>query len=223
MAKLGAAYSGIGMTSQRTRSRMVERLREKGIRNERVLAAMSEIPRHIFIEPALESRAYDDVSLPLGHGQTISQPYIVARMTELLLTAPKSPNKILEIGTGCGYQTAVLAHIFGEVYSVERIAALQERARQTIKTLGLNTRVRLSHHDGHHGLVEAAPFDGIIVTAAAAEIPKALIEQLGPQGRLIIPVGQEQQHLWSVDKLENDIQSAQLDAVRFVPLLSGRG
>ncbi len=223
MAKLGAAYSGIGMTSQRTRSRMVDRLREKGIRNERVLAAMNEIPRHIFIEPALESRAYDDVSLPLGHGQTISQPYIVARMTELLLNAQKTPNKILEIGTGCGYQTAVLAHIFGEVYSVERIAALQERARHTIKTLGLNTRVRLSHQDGHHGLLEAAPFDGIIVTAAAAETPQALIEQLAPQGRLIIPVGQEQQHLWSIDKLENGLQSAQLDTVRFVPLLSGRG
>ena len=212
---------GIGMTSPRTRTRMVDRLREKGIADPRVLAAMAELPRHLFVENALAHRAYDDDALPIGHGQTISQPFTVARMTELLLNG-KSPRKILEIGTGCGYQTAVLTKLFPEVYSIERIAALLDRARANLRAVK-QVRARLQHGDGHLGLPEAAPFDAIIMTAAASHVPPALLEQLLPGGRMILPLGTQEQFLWMIDKQEDgSIQKTRLDPVRFVPLLNGQ-
>lgn len=212
---------GIGMTSPRTRTRMVDRLREKGIADARVLAAMAELPRRLFVENALAHRAYDDDALPIGHGQTISQPFTVARMTELLLNG-KSPRKILEIGTGCGYQTAVLTKLFPEVYSIERIAALLDRARANLRAVK-QVRARLQHGDGHLGLPEAAPFDAIIMTAAASHVPPALLEQLLPGGRMILPLGTQEQFLWMIDKQEDgSIQKTRLDPVRFVPLLNGQ-
>ena len=211
---------GIGMTSQRTRDRMVARLREKGIRDEAVLGAMAAVPRHIFIEEALASRAYEDTALPIGFEQTISQPFIVARMLEAL-RGDKPLGKVLEIGTGCGYQAALLARLAKEVYSVERIAGLLEKARSNLRPLRLSN-LRLVHADGNQGLPEAAPFDGIIVAAAGPEVPPALLQQLGSGGRMIVPVGADNQALCLIEKTSTGLTEKWLDAVRFVPLRGGR-
>ena len=211
---------GIGMTSQRTRTRMVERLREKGIRSEAVLAAMAAVPRHIFVEEALASRAYEDTALPLGMGQTISQPYIVARMIELLLNGRPGIGKTLEIGAGCGYQAAAPAQLSKEVYAVERIGPLLEKAKANMRTLQ-QFNVRLKHADGMLGLPEAGPFDSIIVAAAGLNIPPALLSQLAPGGRLVLPVGASEQYLSLIERSPQGYTETRLDAVRFVPLLSG--
>lgn len=207
------------MTSLRTRDRMLTRLREQGIKDEVVLSAMGEIPRHIFVDEALSIRAYEDVSLPIGYGQTISQPYTVAKMTATLRN--EGPlNKVLEIGTGCGYQTAVLSKVAKEVYSLERIRPLVMKARNHLRTLKC-TNVKLDHADGSIGLADYAPFDGIIVTAAASHIPEELLAQLTVGGRLVIPVGTSTQVLYLVERLANGYQQTQLESVKFVPLLGG--
>jgi len=211
---------GIGMTSQRTRDRMVARLREKGIRDEAVLAAIAAVPRHIFIEEALASRAYEDTALPIGFEQTISQPFIVARMLEAM-GGQKRLGTVLEVGTGCGYQAAVLARLAKEVYSVERIAGLLEKARSNLRPLRLSN-LRLVHADGNQGLPEAAPFDGIIVAAAAPGVPQALLQQLASGGRMIVPVGADNQVLCLIEKTSTGLTEKWLDAVHFVPLRGGR-
>jgi len=211
---------GIGMTSQRTRDRMVARLRDKGIRDEAVLAAIAAVPRHIFIEEALASRAYEDTALPIGFEQTISQPFIVARMLEAL-GVQRRLGTVLEVGTGCGYQAAVLARLAKEVYSVERIAGLLEKARSNLRSLRLSN-LRLVHADGNQGLPEAAPFDGIIVAAAARGVPPALLQQLASGGRMIVPVGADNQALCLIEKTSTGLTEKWLDPVRFVPLRSGR-
>ncbi|MEI8118764.1 MAG: protein-L-isoaspartate(D-aspartate) O-methyltransferase [Methylophilaceae bacterium] len=208
------------MTSLRTRERMLGRLREQGIKDEVVLSAISATPRHIFVDEALSIRAYEDVSLPIGFGQTISQPYIVARMSELLRNG-NALQKVLEIGTGCGYQTAVLSKLAQEVYSVERIRPLVMKARGHLRELKC-ANVKLDHADGNMGLAEVAPFDGIIVTAAASHIPQDLLEQLAINGRLIIPVGTEEQILHLVERVSQlEYRQTKLEAVKFVPLLGG--
>ncbi|MBA3902579.1 MAG: protein-L-isoaspartate O-methyltransferase [Rhodocyclaceae bacterium] len=211
--------SGIGMTSQRTRARMIERLREQGIRDERVLAAMAVVPRHIFVEEALASRAYEDTALPLGFQQTISQPFIVARMIELL-RGGRELGKTLEIGAGCGYQAAVLAQLAKEVYAVERIAQMLARARSNLRHLRL-PNVRLKHADGNLGLAEAAPFDTIIVAAASARVPQALLDQLAAGGRMILPLGTAEQSLSLIERGQQGFSETRLEAVRFVPLVAG--
>lgn len=211
---------GAGMTSQRTRARMIERLREKGIRNESVLAAMAAVPRHVFVEEALASRAYEDTALPLGMGQTISQPYVVARMIELLLNGRETLGKTLEIGAGCGYQAAVLAQLTSEVYSVERLAPLLEKAKANMRAIK-QFNVRLKHADGQFGLPEAGPFDSIVVAAAGMQIPPALLQQLAVGGRLVLPVGAVEQYLSFIERTNQGYVETRLDAVRFVPLLAG--
>ena len=211
---------GIGMTSQRTRTRMVERLREKGIRNEAVLAAIAKVPRHVFVEEALASRAYEDTALPLGMGQTISQPFVVARMIELLLNGRQTIGKTLEVGAGCGYQAAVLAQLSSEVYAVERLGPLLEKAKAHMRALQ-QFNVRLKHADGNLGLPEAGPFDSIIVAAAGTQIPQALLAQLAPGGRLVLPVGAAEQYLCFVEHTPQGFVETRLDPVRFVPLLAG--
>ena len=208
------------MTSQRTRDRMLVRLREQGIKDEVVLSAISAIPRHIFVDEALSIRAYEDVSLPIGFGQTISQPYIVGRMSEILRN--NNPlNKVLEIGTGCGYQTAVLSKLAKEVYSVERIRPLVMKARGHLRELKC-VNVKLGQADGNMGLKDLAPFDGIIVTAAASHIPQDLLDQLTIGGRLVIPVGTDEQILYLVEReSELEYRQTKLEAVKFVPLLGG--
>jgi protein-L-isoaspartate(D-aspartate) O-methyltransferase len=216
---MNTALRGIGMTSQRTRERMLTRLREQGVRDEVVLAAMNTIPRHIFLDEALSIRAYEDVSLPIGFGQTISQPYIVARMTEILRDG-RSLNKVLEIGTGCGYQTAILASVAKEVYSVERIRPLLFKARDHLRKLRMSN-IKLQHADGTMGLPELAPFDGIMVTAAASHIPQELLDQLAVGGRMVIPVGTDEQTLYLIERTAKDYKKTKLEAVKFVPLLGG--
>ena len=211
---------GIGMTSQRTRTRMIDRLREKGIRNDAVLGAMAAVPRHVFVEEALASRAYEDTALPLGMGQTISQPYVVARMIELLLNGRTSLGKTLEVGAGCGYQAAVLAQLTTEVYAVERLGPLLEKAKANMRTLQ-QFNVRLKHADGQLGLPEAGPFDSIIVAAAGLHVPPALLEQLALGGRLVLPVGTSEQYLSFIERTAQGYTETRLDAVRFVPLLAG--
>lgn len=213
------AKTGIGMTSLRTRDRMLTRLREQGIQDEVVLSAIGEIPRHIFVDEALSIRAYEDVSLPIGFGQTISQPYIVARMTEILRNGAQL-NKVLEIGTGCGYQTAVLSKVAKEVLSLERIRPLVMKARSHLRTLKC-TNVKLDHADGSVGLSEFAPFDGIIVTAAASHVPQELLAQLAVGGRMIIPIGTATQTLVLIERKANEYVQTKLEAVKFVPLLGG--
>ncbi len=208
---------GIGMTSDRTRARMVERLRAAGIADQMVLSAMLAVHRHTFVDEAIASRAYDDSALPIGWGQTISAPYIVARMTELLRNG-KKPGKVLEVGTGCGYQAAVLARVAKEVYSVERIGQLLEKTRARLWPLKIRN-LRLKHTDGSQGLPEAAPYDGIIVAAAAPAIPQALLDQLAPGGRLVIPLGIDEQQLMVVDRGEDGFVETVIEEVRFVPLL----
>jgi protein-L-isoaspartate(D-aspartate) O-methyltransferase len=214
-----AAVTGIGMTSQRTRVRMVERLREQGIRDSRVLHAMGLVPRHIFLEQALANRAYDDTALPLGFGQTISQPYVVARMIEILI-AGRDLGKTLEIGAGCGYQAAILGVLSKQVFAVERIAPLLARARDNLKQARLS-HIRLKHSDGNLGLPEAAPFDTIILAAAAAEVPQTLLGQLAPGGRLAMPLGNAEQVISLIERTESGFVESRFDAVRFVPLLPG--
>jgi protein-L-isoaspartate(D-aspartate) O-methyltransferase len=216
---MNSTYNGIGMTSQRTRERMVARLREQGIKDEVVLAAMNAVARHVFVDEALASRAYEDVSLPIGYGQTISQPYIVARMSEVL-RAGTALNKVLEIGTGCGYQTSVLSRLAQEVYSVERISPLLMKARGHLREQRLRN-IKIKHGDGGYGLPEAAPFDGIIVTAGATHVPPDLLNQLAVGGRLVIPVGATEQVLTLIERLPGEYRQTQLGAVKFVPLLAG--
>lgn len=213
---------GIGMTSPRTRGRMVARLRAKGIRDERVLAALAAVPRHLFVEEALASRAYEDSALPIGFAQTISQPFVVARMIEVLLENT-TPGKVLEVGTGCGYQAAVLAAIFPEVYSIERIQALLERARRNLLGLRL-ANLRLAHGDGYAGLEQAAPFHSIIVAAAAPRVPEALTRQLAAGGRMILPLAAAKggQRLVLIERNGRGYRESELDPVRFVPMEAGK-
>ncbi len=214
------AFRGIGMTSQRTRDRLVARLKEQGIKNQAVLDVIRALPRHVFVDEALASRAYEDTALPIGHGQTISQPYIVARMTEILL-AGKTRKTVLEVGTGSGYQTAVLSRLVERVFSVERIAPLQNQARERFYQLRLNN-IRLKHSDGSWGWPEYAPYDGIIVTCAPEVIPDELLLQLAPEGRMVIPVGSRaSQSLRVIDREGQTFMETEMDAVSFVPLLTG--
>jgi protein-L-isoaspartate(D-aspartate) O-methyltransferase len=201
---------------------MIDRLRDQGIRDEAVLAAMYEVPRHLFVDEALASRAYDDVSLPINYEQTISQPYIVARMIEVLRASAVRPvRRVLEIGTGCGYQAAVLAHVFPEVYSLERIEPLYERARTKLRDLKIEN-VYVRYADGSAGFPEAAPFDGIIMAAAAPVMSVALREQLLVGGRMVLPVGRQEQWLYLVEREAQGFRESRLESVKFVPLLMGK-
>jgi len=210
---------GIGMTSQRVRDRLVDRLREAGIADERVLNAVRVVPRHLFIDEALASRAYEDTALPIGHGQTISQPWVVARMTESILQV--APKKVLEVGTGSGYQGAILAALGLEVYTVERIGDLLRQARKRFRQLGMN--VRSKHDDGRIGWAEHGPYDAIVVTAAAPALVDTLVEQLGDGARLVAPVGgPSSQSLVQLTRApDGSVEQQVLAPVTFVPLLSG--
>lgn len=213
-------HRGIGMTSQRTRQRLINRLQEQGIGNTAVLEVMRNLPRHIFVDEALASRSYEDTALPIGYGQTISQPYIVARMTEALLESG-ALNKVLEVGTGSGYQTAVLAKLVDNVYSVERIRPLMNNARRRFQELNL-FNIKLHYTDGTWGWEEHAPYDGIIVTAAPSQVPDSLLDQLAMGGRLVMPVGgSKEQQLILVTKTESGYERQVLNKVTFVPMLSG--
>src|SRR5579863_10175651 len=213
-------FAGIGMTSARTRDRLVQRLRDQGIVNPTVLDRIRNVPRHIFVDEALGSRAYEDTALPIGFGQTISQPYIVARMTEALLEAGPLTS-VLEVGTGCGYQTAVLAPLVDRIYTIERVEPLVTRAKERIKELGIRN-VRFRHGDGTLGWKAHAPFDGILVAAAPLVVPEELIKQLKVGGRLLVPVGAEgQQELIRFTRKEQRVERQSLGAVAFVPLLGG--
>ena len=216
---MSTRHLGIGMTSQRTRLRMVERLRDQGIRDEVVLGAFADIPRHIFVDEALAHRAYEDISLPIGFGQTISQPWVVARMLELV-RGGEALGKVLEVGTGCGYQAALLSRLAQEVYSVERIAALLMKARVHLRELRI-TNVRLKHTDGHFGLKDTGPFDAIVMAAAASHVPEALRDQLAEGGRLVLPLGTREQNLTVVERTAEGFVQTTLEPVRFVPLLPG--
>lgn len=219
---MSVGLQGIGMTSQRTRDRLVVRLREAGIQDERVLEVMRATPRHIFVDEALASRAYEDSSLPIGFSQTISQPYIVAHMTEVLLK-DFTPTRVLEVGTGSGYQTAVLAQLVPEVYTVERIAGLQEQARQRLARQLRLSNIRYKHSDGNWGWKQYAPYDGILVTAAPEEVPPELLNQLAEGGRLVIPSGPNGQQQLRVYSREGDaMKESVLGTVSFVPLLTGQ-
>jgi len=212
--------NGIGMTSQRTRERMVTRLMEQGIRDLRVLEVMRTLPRHLFVDEALATRAYEDTALPIGSGQTISQPYAVARMTEALLNGGR-PHKVLEVGTGCGYQSAVLAALADEVYSVERIGDLVRRTRERLQRLQIRN-VRLRHGDGYAGWSEHGPYDGILVAAAPTQVPAALLEQLAEGGRLIVPVGNRgSQQLLLASRSNGELKQEVLEMVSFVPMVHG--
>ena len=212
--------SGIGMTSARTRDRLIQRLREQGITNLAVLDRIRNVPRHIFVDEALASRAYEDTALPIGFGQTISQPYIVARMTEALLEGAPLTN-VLEVGTGCGYQSAVLAPLVGKLLTIERIEPLLQRAKLRLKELELRN-VRFRHGDGSQGWKAQGPFDGILVAAAPLSVPELLLQQLAVGGRLIVPVGPEgEQELLRFTRKEQRIERQSLGPVAFVPLLGG--
>jgi protein-L-isoaspartate(D-aspartate) O-methyltransferase len=214
-------HRGIGMTSLRTRERLINRLMNEGITDPAVLETIRSTPRHLFVDEALASRAYEDTALPIGYGQTISQPYVVARMTEALMRGPK-PKKVLEVGTGSGYQTAVLAQLVDEVFTVERIKGLMDLARKRFRSLNLYN-IRMKYSDGSWGWTEHAPFDGIIVTASPLEVPQALLEQLNIGGRLVIPVGQRgMQELIVVTHARDGYTQEVLDHVKFVSLLTGR-
>jgi protein-L-isoaspartate(D-aspartate) O-methyltransferase len=217
---MSTGRSGIGMTSARTRERLVQRLVEQGIRDARVLDRIRNVPRHLFVDEALASRAYEDTALPIGHGQTISQPYVVARMTEAVLLAGK-PEKVLEIGTGCGYQTAVLSPLVGRIYSIERIEPLYDRARERLRDLGIRN-VRFKYGDGFEGWPSQAPFDAILMAAAPHALPPKLLEQLGEGGRLVAPVGPEgRQELVRITRHKEQFHRERLGFVSFVPLLGG--
>ncbi|MDI5890950.1 protein-L-isoaspartate(D-aspartate) O-methyltransferase [Halomonas rhizosphaerae] len=211
---------GVGMTSQRTRDRMVGRLADLGIRDRRVLEVMAREPRHLFLDEALAHRAYEDTSLPIGHGQTLSQPWMVARMTELVIQ--EAPSRVLEVGTGSGYQTLVLSRLVKELWSVERINALHRRAGGRLRLLEVhNTRLRLA--DGGHGWPEEAPFDVILLTACASELPAPLLAQLGEGAVLITPLAEPDGRQWltRVRRSADGFETQRLEAVRFVPLLEG--
>lgn len=221
MTRDSAGISGIGMTSARTRDRLVDRLKAQGIRSPEVLSRIRNVPRHLFVDEALASRAYEDTALPIGHGQTISQPFIVARMTEALLGGFDGES-VLEIGTGCGYQTAVLAPLVKKIYSVERIPELLRKTRQRLRDLDIYN-VQFRPGDGWQGWPKYAPYDGIIVAAAAPEIPEKLLEQLAPGGRLVIPIGPPgRQDLTMVIRRDDHFEQVSLGAVSFVPLVPGR-
>jgi protein-L-isoaspartate(D-aspartate) O-methyltransferase len=212
--------AGIGMTSARTRERLIQRLMEQGIRDARVLDRIRNVPRHLFVDEALASRAYEDTALPIGHSQTISQPYVVARMTEAV-TVGGTPAKVLEVGTGCGYQTAVLAPLVGKLYSIERIGPLLERARERVRQLGIRN-VRFKHADGAEGWKSQAPFDAILVAAAPHSVPMKLLEQLKDGGRLVAPIGPEgQQELLRLTRRGDQYMRERLGFVSFVPLVGG--
>jgi protein-L-isoaspartate(D-aspartate) O-methyltransferase len=215
------SHQGIGMTSQRTRDRLIERLRQQGIHNEQVLDVMRKIPRHLFVDEALAQRAYEDIALPIGYGQTISQPYIVAQMTQLLLEGGM-PTSVLEIGTGCGYQTAVLASVVPQVYSVERIEALHLQAKQRLADLEIYN-VQLRHTDGIGGWPNNSyRFDGIIMTAACTEIPDALVEQLAEGGVMVLPFDNGiDQTMTRITRGREGLIKETLEKVAFVPLLPG--
>lgn len=210
----------LGMTSDRTRQAMIDRLKAAGVNDPEVLQALKQVPRHRFVEEGLASRAYEEVALPIGFGQTISQPYIVARMLELARHGERL-NKVLEIGTGCGYQAAVIAQIALEVYSIERIKGLHELARVCLRPYRLSN-LRLVHGDGMIGLIQAAPFDAIILAAAGLEIPQELLTQLTVGGRLIAPIGQNQQFMYCIERISlTEWRRHKLEEVRFVPLQPG--
>jgi protein-L-isoaspartate(D-aspartate) O-methyltransferase len=218
--KLRTENRGIGMTSQGTRDRLVQTLRNEGIKDDRVLNAITQVPRHKFVDEALSSRAYENTALPIGQSQTISQPWIVARMTEAILDGG-SPNKVLEVGTGSGYQAAVLSHLVPTIFTVERIDELLKIARRRFHALKLNN-IYARYADGHLGWSSQAPFDGIMVTAAAQAVPEQLLEQLAVGGLLVIPVEKNgQQRLLTVRRTEDGFDESDLGAVVFVPLLSG--
>lgn len=218
------ARTGIGMTSARTRGRLVERLREQGIKDAIVLAAMGEVPRHLFVDQALESRAYEDTALPIGFGQTISSPYIVARMAELARHGENGQGRplgrVLEIGLGCGYQAAVLGKLAREVISMERIAALVGKTRPRLRQLRINN-VKPKHGDGMVGAKDFAPFDAIVIAAAFAEVPQVLLEQLADGARLVMPLGNTTQTLCVVERQGDTFTETLLEGVKFVPLLPG--
>jgi protein-L-isoaspartate(D-aspartate) O-methyltransferase len=217
---MSISHTGIGMTSARTRDRLVQRLREQGIHDLRVLERIRSVPRHIFVDEALASRAYEDTALPIGWGQTISQPYIVARMTQALI-AGGLPDNVLEVGFGCGYQTSVLAPFAQKIFAIERVEPLVERAKERLKALEIRN-VKLKHGDGMKGWPTQAPFDGIIVAAAPLTLPEALVKQLALGGRLVVPVGPDgQQQLLRITRRENGIHKEMLGPVAFVPLLAG--
>ena len=222
MNVIASKFTGSGMTSDRTRARMIEALRLSGVKNERVLNVMAKVPRHVFVEEALQERAYEvDKALPIGHGQTISTPEIVAIMTELLCENG-IPKKVLEIGTGCGYQTAILAKLAKEVYTVERIAPLMDRARRTLRDLRY-FNIIFKHADGHFGYADGGPYDGIIMTAAATYVPDELKQQLKVGGRMVLPVGKdsESQKLMVIDRTTDGFDEKIVHDVRFVPLVPG--
>jgi len=218
---LNSTLTGIGMTSERTRRRLIDQLRGMGIQDEKVLQTMLALPRHLFVDEALASRAYENTALPIGQGQTISQPYIVALMTQSLLGQARK--NVLEIGTGCGYQTAILAALVERVISVERIVKLHRQARDRLYDLGVRNVV-FRHGDGFEGLAEYAPFDGIIAAAVSSDVPEELIDQLKIGGRIVMPVGQaNEQTLVVVDKTSSGINQTVIEAVRFVPRVAGLG
>ncbi len=212
-------YAGIGMTSDRTRRRLIDQVREMGVSNADVLNVMGSLPRHVFVDEALASRAYENTALPIGHGQTISQPYIVGLMTQTLLNKPRA--KVLEIGTGCGYQTAILAPLCEKVVSVERIVKLHRQARDRLYDLGVRNVV-FRHGDGFEGLSDFAPYDGILAAAVSEDVPQELLDQLAIGGRVVMPVGRgERQNLIVIDKTASGFVQREIEAVRFVPRLAG--
>lgn len=214
-----AKRTGIGMTSERTRRRLIDQIREMGVVDSAVLEVMLSLPRHIFVEEALASRAYENTALPIGHGQTISQPYTVGLMTQTLLNVPRE--KILEIGTGCGYQTAILSPLCEKVVSVERITKLHRQARDLLYDLGIRNVV-FRHGDGFDGLLENAPYDGILAAAVSEDVPHELIDQLSVGGRIVMPVGKgDKQVLIVIDKTSSGLIQQEIEAVRFVPRLAG--
>lgn len=213
--------ANLGLNSERLRAAMIQRLRVQGMTDERVLNAMQAVPRHIFVDEALASRAYEDAALPIGQGQTISQPWVVARMLSAAFEG-RTPARVLEVGAGCGYQSAVMAQFVREVHAIERIRGLYDLARENLRNLRLNTRVRLVYGDGMVGLPNAAPFDAIVIAAAGLAIPQALLTQLAPHGRLIAPEGGAQQRLVLIERTgTNKWKRHELEAVRFVPLRAG--
>ena len=221
---MSRAALGQGMTSSRTRARMVERLQQQGIKDKGVLAAINKVERHLFVDEAFAHRAYEDTALPLGMGQTISQPFIVARMIECLRTGDRHLGKTLEIGTGCGYQAAVLAGLTKEVYSVERLAGLMDRAKVNLRTIKC-FNVRLKHGDGYQGIPEAAPFDSIILAAAAPKVPEALLQQMAVGGRMVLPYGASSdaavQRMLVIERTEAGWNEQLMEPVKFVPMLPG--
>ena len=214
-------FAGSGMTSDRTRRRLIEQIRDMGVTHKAVLDVMQSLPRHVFVDEALASRAYENTALPIGHGQTISQPYTVGLMTQTLFNKPRA--KILEIGTGCGYQTAILAPLCDEVVSLERIVKLHRRARDLLYDLGVRN-VKFRHGDGFAGMNDFAPYDGILAAAVSQDVPRELIDQLADGGRIVMPVGKAtQQVLLVIDKTSSGLVKQEIEAVRFVPRLAGLG